>query len=42
MYPAIKGQLDIEDRFRVMLRDLVQNDPDYDVKYFAQKALQSF
>ena len=42
MYPAIKGQLDIEDRFRVMLREFVQNDSDQDVKYFAQKALQSF
>ena len=42
MHLAIKGQLDIEDRFRVMMREFVQNDPDYDVKFFAQKALQSY
>jgi hypothetical protein len=42
MYPTIKNQLDIEDRFRSTLREFVQNDVDYDVKFFAQKALQSF
>jgi hypothetical protein len=39
VHPNIKGNLDIEDGFRKILKDLANNDQDQDVKFFSQRAL---
>ena len=39
--PALKGAPDVEDKMRQIVRDLANNDQDNDVKYFAQRAIQT-
>ena len=39
--PNLKGAPDVEDKMRQIVRDLANNDQDNDVKYFAQRAIQT-
>ncbi len=39
--PLIKNSGDLEEQMKGILK-VLQSDPEYDVKYFAQKSLESF